>query len=200
MKFITAATVISALFVGALAQNPFAHIVLPTEGASLKAGTNVSVDVARALFVSLVSEFWRSVAEMFFLLLRSSFFVCLLSTVRFPSTAHCHTVVLVPTHPSQDPQGNVIVESEIGISLGLASCPNDPSDCLDPSESMGTFLYGGDFYPVFGDGPEPNVNITVEIPANTPKGEARLNLGHFFLLGQEFKPQMETSSVKVTIV
>jgi hypothetical protein len=83
----------------------------------------------------------------------------------------------------QDAQGNVIVSSEAGIVLGLASCPNNPQDCIDPSKSIGTMLYNGDFYPVFGDGPEPNVNITIQIPEDTPKGAAQLNLGHFFLLG-----------------
>ncbi|KAK7435365.1 hypothetical protein VKT23_019719 [Stygiomarasmius scandens] len=150
MRFIPTATIASAFFFatsGALAQ--FARIGFPTEGASVPAGSTLSVDVVRPLF---------------------------------------------------DAQGNVIVSSEVGIVLGITSCPTNPQDCIDPAKTLGTMLYNGDFYPVFGDGAEPNVNITIQIPDDTPKGAAQLNLGHFFLLGAEFSPQVESSSVKITIV
>ncbi|THU95207.1 hypothetical protein K435DRAFT_798290 [Dendrothele bispora CBS 962.96] len=72
---------------------------------------------------------------------------------------------------------------EAGIVLGLASCGQNPQGCLPASATMGQVLYNGDFNPQFGNEFQPHQNITVQIPADFPKGPAQLNFAHFFLLG-----------------
>ncbi|KAF5348969.1 hypothetical protein D9758_014216 [Tetrapyrgos nigripes] len=89
---------------------------------------------------------------------------------------------------------------EVGIVIGLRSCPSNIQACLDPSLTMGTILYNGDFNPQFGNEIQPHMNVTVQIPADTPKGSAQLNFAHFFLLGASLSPDLESSSVKITIV
>ncbi|KAK7444839.1 hypothetical protein VKT23_015157 [Stygiomarasmius scandens] len=86
---------------------------------------------------------------------------------------------------------------EVGVVLGLASC--NPR-CLAANLSIGRILYNGDFNPQFGNASQPHQNITVQIPSDTPKGAAQLNFAHFFLLGASLSPDLESSSVSITIV
>ncbi|KAF5334823.1 hypothetical protein D9758_018072 [Tetrapyrgos nigripes] len=89
---------------------------------------------------------------------------------------------------------------EVGIVIGLTSCPSNIQTCLDPSLTMGKILYNGDFNPQRGNENQPHMNVTVQIPADTPKGTAQLNFAHFYLLGASLSPEVQSSSVKITIV
>ncbi|KAL0568334.1 hypothetical protein V5O48_013656 [Marasmius crinis-equi] len=94
--------------------------------------------------------------------------------------------------------------NEVSIVLGLVSCPDSSQPCRAPQEGggIGKILYQGPYNPQFGGyfALPPHQNFTLNIPTDTPKGNAQLSLTQFSLVGASLDPNLFYDVVHVNIV
>ncbi|KAI0372903.1 hypothetical protein BV20DRAFT_963334 [Pilatotrama ljubarskyi] len=98
----------------------------------------------------------------------------------------------------------ILPSYDVSIAIGLESCGANrtQNECvqLASEDMLGTVLYAGDFTPQ----PRPNSthlfqNYTVQVPSTMERGQALLNVAHFYLGGDGASPSLETISLFVTI-
>ncbi|KAL3474047.1 hypothetical protein BJX99DRAFT_232319 [Aspergillus californicus] len=71
--------------------------------------------------------------------------------------------------------------TEIGIAIGIQSCPNSP--CTSTDSSLGTLLYHGSFNPQYHEGSNPPYeNFTVTVP-DFDTGKAVVGVAHAAIVG-----------------
>ncbi|KAL4931786.1 uncharacterized protein BDV17DRAFT_255322 [Aspergillus undulatus] len=90
--------------------------------------------------------------------------------------------------------------TEIGIAIGIQSCPDHP--CIDDDSSLGVELYTGSFSPAYHDTGAniPYENFTVTIPEDTAAGRAVVGVAHAALVGASVWPFFEVVNTTATVV
>lgn len=83
---------------------------------------------------------------------------------------------------SRESQNFQSSSEEVAIVIGYKSCVASPSYCQ--IDTLGSILYNGVYRPKIQSGSSQQYeDFSVQLPAETPKGAALLNVVHFALIG-----------------
>ncbi|PPQ78749.1 hypothetical protein CVT25_010752 [Psilocybe cyanescens] len=107
------------------------------------------------------------------------------------------------TLPSSSSAQIALKVPEVGLVIGLLSCPADthPAGCAPPDAELGSVLFNGNFKPTIHEIPgEPYENFTVTVPSGFPSGTAQLSTARFHLIGAGPSPILEFNNVTLNVV
>ncbi|KAJ7367254.1 hypothetical protein DFH08DRAFT_1005689 [Mycena albidolilacea] len=89
--------------------------------------------------------------------------------------------------------------TEVGIAIGLVSCPVSQGACPPPSARLGSILYTGPFTPTIHPMAQFYENFTLTVPEFLATGRAQLAVVRLHLIGAGASPILEFNNITVNL-